>query len=169
LSVALAALGAQDMAALMQEGDALEGAILGAAHVPLLKAQLAGGTLSDAPLAPPPLRNDCFALPPGVNWQPVDEALALLRANLHPVAAIEQQSVMSLRGRILARDVAALRPNPPLPNTAVDGFGFAHAALGAPPHVLPLMEGRAAAGLAYDGTVPHCALAAASRRPMQPC
>ena len=22
-----------------------------------------------------PLRNDCFALPPGVNWTPVEEAL----------------------------------------------------------------------------------------------
>ena len=30
-------------------------------------------------IKPPPLRNDCFALPPGVDWTPVDEAKALWR------------------------------------------------------------------------------------------
>ena len=29
-----------------------------------------------ADLTPPRLKNDCFALPPGVNWTPVDDALA---------------------------------------------------------------------------------------------
>ncbi len=28
------------------------------------------------------LRDDCFALPPGVDWTPVDEALARLRAEM---------------------------------------------------------------------------------------
>ena len=27
-----------------------------------------------SPLKPPPLRDDCFALPPGIDWTPVDEA-----------------------------------------------------------------------------------------------
>ncbi len=40
-------------------------------------------------LKPPPLRNDCFALPAGVNWTPVDEALALLKDRLHPVTGQE--------------------------------------------------------------------------------
>ena len=30
----------------------------------------------------PKLNNDCFALPPGVDWTPVDQALALLRERL---------------------------------------------------------------------------------------
>ncbi len=39
----------------------------------------------------------------------------------------------------------ALRANPPLPNTAVDGYGFA-GGRAAGPHRLPLVAGRAAAG-----------------------
>ncbi len=104
-------------------------------------------------LAPPPLRDDCFALPAGVNWTPVDEALALLRKRLKPVTGQECVELGQARGRVLASDVVAKRANPPLPNTAVDGYGFA----GAVPegtHVLPLVEGRAAAGIAFDGRVP---------------
>lgn len=48
-------------------------------------------------------------------------------------------------GRILAQDVTAIRANPPLPNTAVDGYGFA-GGRGEGLHELPLMPGRAAAG-----------------------
>ena len=40
-------------------------------------------------LTPPPLRDDCFALPAGVNWTPVADALALLRDRLAPVSGIE--------------------------------------------------------------------------------
>ena len=29
-------------------------------------------------IIPPPLKNDCFALPPGVDWTPVGEAKMLL-------------------------------------------------------------------------------------------
>jgi molybdopterin molybdotransferase len=52
----------------------------------------------------------------------------------------------------VARDVIAKRANPPLPNTAVDGYGFA-GGRGAGPHRLPLAAGRAAAGDA-PGVVP---------------
>jgi molybdopterin molybdotransferase len=55
-------------------------------------------------------------------------------------------------GRIVAQDVAAKRANPPLPNTAVDGYGFADGR-GDGPHELPLVDGRAAAGDA-PGIVP---------------
>ena len=44
--------------------------------------------------------------------------------------------------------------NPPAANAAVDGYGFAHASLGAGPHVLPLVPGRAAAGAPFAGAVP---------------
>lgn len=105
-------------------------------------------------LKPPPLSNDCFALPPGVNWTPVDEALARLQERLSPVAAVEEVAIAEALGRILADDVRAKRSNPPQPNTAVDGYGFAGGRAEGP-HVLSLVEGRAAAGGAYACTVPE--------------
>lgn len=106
-------------------------------------------------LKPPPLQNDCFALPPGVNWTPVDQALAMLRDRLQPVVVRETVPLMQAAGRVLAAPLTARRSNPPLPNTAVDGFGFAASSVAGQEEIaLPLVEGRAAAGLAYPGTVP---------------
>ena len=104
-------------------------------------------------ITPPPLRNDCFALPAGVHWTPVDEALALLRERLTPVTGSETVHVSRAMGRVLADDVVAPRANPPLPNTAVDGYGFAG---GRPegPHVLLLSDERAAAGPRLTSVVP---------------
>ena len=98
-----------------------------------------------ATASPPPLRNDCFALPPGVHWTPVNEALDLLKGRLHPVTGTEALPAADAGGRILAQDLTAIRANPPLPNTAVDGYGFA-GARGEGLHEMPLMAGRAAAG-----------------------
>ncbi|MCB1310628.1 MAG: molybdopterin molybdenumtransferase MoeA [Sedimentitalea sp.] len=101
-------------------------------------------------IEPPPLRNDCFALPAGVEWTPVDQALDLLRARLSAVTGTETVALEAALGRVLAEDAVALRSNPPLPNSAVDGYGFAGGAEeGA--HALPLQAGRAAAGLAFAG------------------
>lgn len=105
-------------------------------------------------LTPPPLRDDCFALPAGVDWTPVDEALRMLQDRLHPVVGQEECALPEALGRVLAEPVVAQRSNPPQANTAVDGYGFAHASLGDGDPVLPLVQGRAAAGLAYDGAVP---------------
>ena len=93
----------------------------------------------------PPLKNDCFALPPGFNWTPVEDALALLQERLHPVMKAETVELSRAHGRILAADVIARRSNPPLPNTAVDGYGFA-GGRGEGLHRLPLAAERAAAG-----------------------
>lgn len=101
-------------------------------------------------LRPPPLRNDCFALPAGVDWTPVDDALAMLRDRLHPVTAAETVALAEAAGRVLAADVTAPRSNPPGANSAVDGYGFA-GAVPAGAHELPLIPGRAAAGVPYDG------------------
>jgi molybdopterin molybdotransferase len=107
------------------------------------------------PLKPPPLSNDCFALPQGVSWTPVDEALEALRARLRAVTGVETVPLGAAAGRVLARDVAALRANPPQANTAVDGYGFAAAGLPAEGEVvLPLTPGRAAAGAPFAGAVP---------------
>lgn len=104
-------------------------------------------------IKPPPLRNDCFALPIGVSWTPVEDALTLLRDRLTAVTSQERIAVADGLGRVLADDVFAARSNPPQANSAVDGYGFA----GAVPegaHVMALAEGRAAAGVGFEGVVP---------------
>lgn len=101
------------------------------------------------------MRNDCFALPPGVNWVPVDDAKARLRSVLPVIAETEMVAVTDSLGRVLAEDVVALRSNPPSANAAVDGYGFAHASLSdGPDQVLPLTSGRAAAGEPFGAAVP---------------
>ena len=170
LARALARLPEPDLRAMLHVDAPEEGWIMGLGHEDKLEQAAAAtdaatthgaddgaedaGTDTATPLAPPPLRDDCFALPAGVDWTPVDDALALLRTRLHPVVAQTDRPLSQALGRILARDVTALRSNPPQPNTAVDGYGFAHASLTTGDQVLPLVQGRAAAGIPFDGTVP---------------
>ncbi len=106
-----------------------------------------------ADLKPPRLTNDCFALPPGVDWTPVDDALARLQERLSPVVSVE--TIGPVPGRLLAKDAIARRANPPAANSAVDGYGFAHTATGSGDQVLPLADGRAAAGAPFVGAVPE--------------
>ncbi|MEE9428187.1 MAG: bifunctional molybdopterin-guanine dinucleotide biosynthesis adaptor protein MobB/molybdopterin molybdotransferase MoeA [Paracoccaceae bacterium] len=101
-----------------------------------------------------PLANDCFALPEGVDWVPVDDALGLLRARIKTCVGREAIPVDGALGRLLALDVVALRSNPPGANSAVDGFGFAHSATGAGKQIMPLAKGRSAAGNPFDGELP---------------
>lgn len=105
-------------------------------------------------LTPPRLRNDCFAMPQGVAWVPVDTALERLSGVLHAVTAVEELSVAQALGRVLAAPAVARRSNPPLANSAVDGYGFAQAATGVGVQRLPLVQGRAAAGQPFEGAVP---------------
>lgn len=139
LARALSRLNPADLDRLLRKGDPEEGWILGVGEVPLLIAALA------QPLAPPFLRNDCFALPAGVDWVPVDDALQHLRRAITPVVGSQTVALNAACGRVLAQDIAAIRANPPHPNTAVDGYGFAG---GRPTgaHVLPLVSDRATAG-----------------------
>ncbi len=99
----------------------------------------------------PVLKDDCFALPAGVNWTPVDDALAHLRAAVDVVVGVETIKTVTAGGRILAHDAIATRSNPPYANAAVDGYGFAHLSY---KDALPLVDGRSAAGEPFDGTVP---------------
>ena len=105
-------------------------------------------------LTPPVMRDDCFALPEGVSWMPVDAALAHLKQRLNVVVDVETVQVFDAEGRVLACDQMAPRSNPPGANSAMDGYGFSAEMLGDGPYVLPLVEGRAAAGAPYDGVVP---------------
>ncbi len=119
--------------------------ILGAGHTETLLAAIR----ADKPAA----RNDCFALPPGVDWTPVDAALADLETRLAPVTEPDVVRVTHAAGRILAQDVVAHRAHPPLANTAVDGYGFL-GARGEGRHKLPLEAVTMAAGARPDVAVP---------------
>ncbi|MFK7945866.1 MAG: gephyrin-like molybdotransferase Glp [Paracoccaceae bacterium] len=104
----------------------------------------------------PRLRDDCFALPSGVSWTPVDTALALLRDGLSCVAGIETVKATEAHGRVLARPAVAARTNPPADNSAVDGYAFAWSAVeGQDEANLPLEPGRAAAGHPFPGSLPE--------------
>lgn len=104
-------------------------------------------------IQPPPLRNDCFALPPGVDWTPVDEAKKLLKEALSTVVSSGHRiPVEDACDRILSSDVGAVRSNPPGSNSAVDGYGFAGPILDGP-QIMDLCEGRAAAGVPFSGRV----------------
>lgn len=102
----------------------------------------------------PPLKNNCFAMPAGVNWTPVDVALAQIKKGLHPVVAHEKILLENASARILAVSVTAKRSNPPLANSAVDGYGFCHNDLPAQEVInLPLQDGASAAGKPFTGPV----------------
>ena len=96
-----------------------EGWYLGAGRAKDLQAQRAKPPLP-AQLTPPRLRNDCFVMPQGVAWLAVDDALARLRAVLHPITGIETIPLSASPGRVLATDHLALRANPLL--DLVDGL-----------------------------------------------
>jgi molybdopterin molybdotransferase len=101
------------------------------------------------------LRDDCFALPPGIDWTPVDAALAMLREGMRCVTGVEEVALADGAGRILAAPVVARRSNPSAANSAIDGYAFAWASLdGAAEGDLALVEGRAAAGHPHTTTVP---------------
>ena len=102
------------------------------------------------------LRDDCFALPPGIEWTSVATALTRLREGLSCITSTETVPVSEASGRVLARPATAQRANPPAANAAVDGYAFAWSSLrGADDGDLPLEPGRAAAGHPFRGRVPE--------------
>jgi len=96
------------------------------------------------------LNNDCFALPAGVHWTPVSEALHLLEQRLQCCVAVEPCAVEASDGQILAQSVIAARSHPPCPNSAVDGYALS-GGLEAGAQSLELRPGRSAAGEAFAG------------------
>ncbi|MGR3292293.1 MAG: molybdopterin-binding protein, partial [Paracoccaceae bacterium] len=121
----------------------------------LLEAVGLAEALSPASRDAVPLRNDCFALPAGVDWLPVDTALTLLKERITPCVGRETLPISEIQAHILASDMLAVRSNPPGANSAVDGYGFAWGSTGPGVQSLQLLDGRAAAGAPFDGTVPH--------------
>ncbi len=101
-----------------------------------------------------PLADDCFALPPGVYWTPVDEALRVLEERLQSLTGVEEVPLSEAAGRIAAEPVHAYWDVPRCPNAAVDGYAYAAASLaGKKAGRLPLTKGRAAAGHPFNGTL----------------
>ena len=58
-----------------------------------------------------------------------DEALALLRERLVPIAGVEEVSLADAHRRVVAEDVISPRNVPAFDNAAVDGYALAHASL----------------------------------------
>jgi molybdopterin molybdotransferase len=80
----------------------------------------------------------------------MDEALALLRERVRPVAGIEPVPLHAADGRVLAADLAATIDLPAQDNAAVDGYAFAAADLAAAGETVLRVAGRAAAGHPLD-------------------
>ena len=96
------------------------------------------------------------AMPPGVDWMPVDSAMLKLRKQIAPVVGATKKSIHACSGRILAEDVFVKRSNPPDSNSAVDGYGFCYSDVANESRSqLRLVAGQAAAGTPFRGDVPH--------------
>lgn len=132
----MSSLGSDDLRLLLDVDAPEEGWIFGLGFEDKLRRAAA---------QPPRLTNNCFALPPGVHWTPVAEALRNLKERLSVIAPFETMPFDQAGARVAASDIMALRSNPPLPNTAVDGYGFAGGREEGT-HFLPLVTERAAAG-----------------------
>ena len=98
------------------------------------------------------LPNDCFALPRGITWTPVDQALEQLRTGLSAIKESERVPILNCVGRILSNSVYAMANNPPFTNSAVDGYGFCGPANDSG-NQLKLISGVAAAGNRFNGKV----------------
>ncbi|MCB1883863.1 MAG: molybdopterin molybdotransferase MoeA [Geminicoccaceae bacterium] len=86
----------------------------------------------------------------------LDDALALLRARIVPVAGVVDARLDAAAGGILAEDVVSPDDLPRFDNAAVDGYAFAGAALAAGGETrLRLRPGRAAAGHPFADEVPE--------------
>jgi len=97
------------------------------------------------------LKNDCFALPPGVDWTPLDKALLHLKNSLTPIVETEVLPMDLAVGRILAIDLQAVSDSPPFSNSAVDGYAFRFS--DASEKYLELKKGRAAAGHPFSQAI----------------
>ncbi|MCY4542124.1 MAG: molybdopterin-binding protein [Rhodobacteraceae bacterium] len=111
---------------------------------------------SEIPQRPDPspkarLAPDCFSLPPGVDWLPVEDALDRLRRGLSTIADIKTVPVSDAAGYVLANSPVARRASPPRNNSAVDGYGFAYSSVVGDEARLRLAPGRAAPGHPWPG------------------
>jgi molybdopterin molybdotransferase len=88
-----------------------------------------------------------------------DEALAILKSRLTPIAGVEEVALAAAGGRILAEAVAAAVPVPAHTNAAVDGYAFAAAGYDRAAGATFSIVGRAAAGHPLTSAVPPASAA----------
>ncbi len=146
MSRAISRLPKTELSQMMNIDQTTEGWIFGLGHEDTLKRSAA----SD--LTPPPLRNDCFAMPQGAYWTPEEDALQHLKCVLTTVVAFESCIVPEAAGRVLSADVLAERSHPPTPNSAVDGYALVGPIPGGA-YQFPVIDGISAAGHPYAGVV----------------
>jgi molybdopterin molybdotransferase len=82
----------------------------------------------------------------------VEEALKRVLASAESPLCEEAVALADAYGRVLARDLIALRTQPPFPNSAMDGYALRAADTAMPIAALRVI-GEAAAGRAFDGAV----------------
>ena len=82
----------------------------------------------------------------------VEEALARVIASGAPPLDEEKVALEQAYGRVLVRDLKALRTQPPFPNSAMDGYALRAADTTPAPTTLTLI-GESAAGRAFEGAV----------------
>ncbi len=82
----------------------------------------------------------------------VEEALARVLASAEAPLGEERVALEEAYGRVLAKDLAALRTQPPFPNSAMDGYALRAADTLVAPATLRVI-GEAAAGRAFAGAV----------------
>jgi molybdopterin molybdotransferase len=81
----------------------------------------------------------------------VEEALTRVLASAQPLAE-ERVALDAGYGRVLARDLSALRTQPPFANSAMDGYAVRAADTANAPATLTVV-GESAAGRAFDGVI----------------
>ncbi|MCY4151147.1 MAG: molybdopterin-binding protein [Aestuariivita sp.] len=97
---------------------------------------------------------DCFDPNDGMQLTPVSEVLKRLKLRTSTTIGSESLPLdYQMMGRVLAQPIIAQRAHPPHANAAVDGFGFA-ASTTDQPQFYRLVDGRAAAGSPFKGSIP---------------
>ena len=82
---------------------------------------------------------------------PVDQAQQIIRTFVMPLHAVEKVAIRSALGRVLAADIVSPINVPAHDNSAMDGYAFRGAELGADAPLSLRIAGTAYAGRAYDG------------------
>ncbi|HTZ66134.1 MAG TPA: molybdopterin molybdenumtransferase MoeA, partial [Roseiarcus sp.] len=82
----------------------------------------------------------------------VEEALKRVLASAETPLEEEKIALEQAYGRVLGRDLKALRTQPPFPNSAMDGYALRAADTASAPTTLAVI-GESAAGRAFEGTV----------------
>jgi molybdopterin molybdotransferase len=97
------------------------------------------------------LIDDCFVL--DKDRLPHDEAIAILKSRVWPVAGVEPVKLADAAGRFLAEAVISPRPIPAHDNAAVDGYAFAHKAYDQANGTQFRVVGQGAAGHPFSGSL----------------